>query len=448
MFRVSATTSNARQTHQIGLWLAVVLVGAAGRGRASEPPPAEVREALEQAALALHAGNADRALRVLTAVEPIEPDNPWLWYYRGAALNLLDQPIRARSALDRARGILRRLGDPDPNLAALVEQQSRLAWRKTVNVSLTTGLAYDSNVSFLAGDAATLGLIAGEEDGKFSTGSRIDLALVEDGVNSLAVGLHSSHAWHFQIDPFDDARYRSHVRYGRRLADRWRGEVQYDYEYVTLDHRGFLDAHGATLAVHYGWSLSGDRVRPLESSVYYRIDVRDYRYPVREAFNQDGLTHGVGVQQTWQVQPAPQWTWQVATGYRFDYVTTEGSQYDRRANNLHVGVRMPLVRPGAPDQYLILPDRELALRFDTEWQSARYRNVSLDDRDRDRRRDRTTLLALGLSQVLRDDPRTGRWTLHLVSEWTNAESNVELRGGVSPFTYEKFVVGLLMQWSW
>lgn len=436
--------STARMTFFAHIWLGFASVTIAQPQEHLNP----VREALEKTAVALHVGDAESALRLLSQVAESEPENPWLWYYRGAAYLLHNQPYRAMDALERSATILHDLGDPDPALAGLIETQQRNARKKVLQVSLTTGFAYDSNVSFLAGDAATLGQIAGEEDGKFSAGTRIDFAAHADGTNSLVVGAHTSHSWHFQIDPFDDSEYGGYVRYERKWSQQWRSEIQYDYEYTLLDYRGYLSANGSTLAMHYTWTPWMTRVAPLESSVYYRLDVRDFAYPVFEAFNQDGLTHGVGIQQTWLVVPVPNWSWRVSTGYRFDYVSTEGTEYDRKANNIYVGVQMPLVRPGEPDKYLLLPDKELTLRFDADWQSARYRNISLEDRDRDRRRDRTTFLSLSLSQLIRDDPRDGRLNLHVVSEWTNAESNVELRGRVSPFTYEKFVCGILLQWSW
>lgn len=427
------------------VWLLLLICGIPAR---AQEVAFSIRESLENAAVQLHAGEAEAALHALAHVAEAEPDNPWLWFYRGSAYLILQQPYRAMDAFDRSLAILQKLNHPDRTLENLVRAARDRARRQVFQVSLTLGPAYDSNVSFLGSGAATLGLLAGKEDGKFLARTRIDFSPIEDGRNSLTLGLHAAHSWYFQIDEFDDQEYGGYVRYSRRLSNQWRGEVQYDYEYTLLDHKGFLSGNGATCALRYTWSPGTTWISPLESALFYRIDVRDYRYPVREAFNHDGLTHGVGMQQVWQVRPVPNWIWRVTTGYRFDYVWTEGTEFDRRNNNLHAGIQIPLIRPGSPDKYLILPDKEMTLRFDADWQSTRYRNVSLEDRDRDRRRDRITYLSLGVSQLLRDNPKEGRLVLHVVSEWTNAESNVETRGRIHPFTYEKFVCGILLQWSW
>ncbi|MCP4250125.1 MAG: hypothetical protein GY778_24040 [bacterium] len=51
-----------------------------------------VQAALEDAARSLSESKPDQALTVLTPVEQVEPDNPWLWFYRGRAHDQLDSP--------------------------------------------------------------------------------------------------------------------------------------------------------------------------------------------------------------------------------------------------------------------------------------------------------------------------------------------------------------------
>ena len=109
---------------------------------------------------------------------------------------------------------------------------------------------------------------------------------------------------------------------------------------------------------------------------------------------------------------------------------------------------MPLVNPKSPEQFLILPDRELRFRFDARWQIADYQNRSAFDRRRNVRDDMITDYGFTLSQTLLDDPDDGRVILRGLIRWTDAESNVVLSDRSSPFTYDKFVYGIQLEWSW
>ena len=112
---------------------------------------AGVQASLGSAAELLQVGRARQALAALRPVEAAEPDNPWLWYYKGSAYLHLRRPYDAMEAYDHALDTLGALGDPDPALTQLVRRHRRAARQQVFRVSFRTGLAHDSNVSFLGG---------------------------------------------------------------------------------------------------------------------------------------------------------------------------------------------------------------------------------------------------------------------------------------------------------
>ncbi len=97
---------------------------------------------------------------------------------------------------------------------------------------------------------------------------------------------------------------------------------------------------------------------------------------------------------------------------------------------------------------LILPDRELMLRFNGTRELDSYKNASLIDRYHRNRRDLLRTYSLALSQQILHHPRFGDLTLHAVVEWTDADSNVSISDGVYPFTYNKNLYGIQLEWTW
>ena len=95
-----------------------------------------------------------------------------------------------------------------------------------------------------------------------------------------------------------------------------------------------------------------------------------------------------------------------------------------------------------------MPDKELRFRFDVGWESDRYRNDSVIDRDGEKRIDHITTMGFRISQVLMDDPRHGLLVLHGLILLTDANSNVTTVEGENPFTYDRDVYGFQFHWSW
>ncbi len=420
------------------------------------PEQLAVRVALETAAAQLAAGQAAAALASLEKVQASEPDNPWLWFYRGSAQYQLGEPYRAIEAFDRALQILQELGDPDPDLAAKLRQSRHLTRRQILHLSLTTGLVYDTNVSYL-GSSSGETFISGDPDMRFATQFQLDYAPVLTAQQVLATGVRLAHSWHFDIDEYNLQDYGAYVRYARRLSPNWTASIQYDYDFYLLGNQSFLSDHVLTPALTYHWLQPADRAFRLEDTrVYYRFESSDFRFETEPLYDRDGPAHGVGIDQTFKWRPvgSSNWTWDLAAGYRFDSFFTDGTEYDRREHNFYVGVSLPLVNPAAPDQYLIIPDKELIFRCNYQWQIATYRNHSLTDADGDKRSDLLGTLNFGLSQTLAKNPEYGDLILHGLISWTDANSNVTTQERIfpyrtgEPFTYDKVVYGLQLEWSW
>ena len=129
-------------------------------------------------------------------------------------------------------------------------------------------------------------------------------------------------------------------------------------------------------------------------------------------------------------------------------MATEGTEYDRNDHNFYVGVSLPLLNPMSPNDYLILPDRELLFRFMVNWQLGDYRHWSQLDRFHRRRDDQINTYAFTVSQKIIDDPDWGELTLHGIINWMDARSNLITSDWSDPYTYDKVVYGAQLQWSW
>jgi len=109
-------------------------------------------------------------------------------------------------------------------------------------------------------------------------------------------------------------------------------------------------------------------------------------------------------------------------------------------NNFFFGMAMPLPS--------LIPDKELIFRFNLHWLLAKYQEPSQIDREGDNRDDVIRILSWTLSQKLIEDPKLGDLTLHALIHWTDTKSNVTASDGSSPFTYDKVLYGLQLEWSW
>jgi hypothetical protein len=407
------------------------------------------RQALEAAAIHVRMGQFDEALTRLDEVESAEPDNPWMHYYRGGALAGRGDFYEALHAFDQALASLDALGD-DPELRQLIRTDRANARRNVFNASLTMGLAYDTNVSFLGGGSSDLDLIAGRGNGVFDMTSQIDFAPIATKEHTLAGGLRTLQTRNFEIEQFDLQVYGAYLRYSRRFDEHWEATIRYDNDVTLLNNESFLSNHAFSTSLRYRWLLPGEVIVPDATQIFYRLELRDFLFETDPDLDRDGLTHYVGVEQSFKVQPITEfpWVWDISTGYQYGSISTEGEEFDRKTHDFLVALDMPLLNPVQPDQFLILPDRELRFRFDARWQIADYQNKSSFDRRRNVRDDLITDYGFTLSQTLLDDPDDGRVVLRGLIRWTDAESNIVLTDRSSPFTYDKFVYGVQLEWSW
>ncbi len=417
----------------------------------------QVLDALESASQALKSGRPGDALQALDPIERLEPLNPWLWFYRGSAYYQREDYYRAIDCFDSTLDILDGLADddaghPDPELAQAARKLRRRARQQVFSLSFQTGIAFDSNVSFQGSGTAGLDVITGRGDGVFGTGFNATYAPISDGQQRLEVSARLAHSWHFSVEEFDYQNYGASIDYARRLSDRWTAAIRYDYDFTYLGYDPFYSIHRLSPRLTYRWEAPVDfRLRPDETTVYYSFEGRDFRLQTIRAFDRDGTVHSVGMTQTFRSRPLVDhvWEWFWSLGYRYDSVFTDGTEFARRQHNFFMGLEIPLIDPRTRDhyKYLIFPDKELLFRFNTQWLIADYSHHSIIDRNFDKRSDLIYSLGIALSQVLIDDPDFGEMVLHAVINWTDADSNVTSEFG-QPFTYDKTLYGLQLEWKW
>jgi len=425
------------------------------RGQATETSASAANEVdvggeLAAASFDLSLGDARAALRRLERVAELEPDNPWVLYYRGAALGMLRQPYAAMEALDAADARLAALGDPDPELRERIAEERARARKQVFELRLEMGLAYDTNVTFTGTGGQDFGFISGRSDGVFGTRAQWSFAPVADDANVLAFNVRTAQAWHFKVKEFDFQNYGASLRYARRWDDHWESSITYNYDFSVLERQSYLCNHALVFGLDHHWAASGARVRGRRSGVFYRISAEDFLFPVPEVLDRDGIAHAVGLEQAVQIQPLADanWVWELSAGYMFESVHTQGREFDHYSNNFFLRCGLPLLNPADTGAYLLLPDKEMRVEFDAIWELDQYRHPSLYDDQRKHRRDLVTTCAMRISQVLQSDPRDGDITLNAIIAWTDSDSNVLTDDDGTPFSYDRMFYGLQIAWSW
>lgn len=419
---------------------------------ADDTPAPSVETSLQRAAELLAEGKPDAALQTLTNVERTEPKNPWLWFLRGRAHHKLGEPYLAMESFDRALDELASSTAPDEALSDQIRAERRAARREVHSLSLRAGFAYDSNVTYTGGGVS---LVSGQRDYKAFTGVSWDFAPVATRDEAVVVGLRLADSWYTDIDEFDDQEYGGYARYVRNLPDDWRFEIQYDYDLSLLGRDGFLSDHSFTPRFVYRWpaptipaprdseasASPSSRATPLETSFDYRVEFQDFLYSTRREFDRDSVTSSFGLEQSARVRPFTDvnWYWDVSAGYHFTLVPTEGSEFDRVTHDFSFELVLPI-------NGLLVARHPASLRLSAEWELDDYANGSLYDIQRRERRDLLTTLGLIFSQTLVDNGKDGEVVLHAIFQWTDADSNIRDQERGQPFTYEKTVAGVQLEW--
>ncbi len=405
----------------------------------SEPP--EVQLLLDRAGLFLQEGRVPEVLRILESVETAEPDNPWLWYYRGKAYAMIGEPYRAMEAFDQALSGLLALEPSDPELVEKIRWERRAARRQVFNLSLQAGLAYDTNVTY-EGTGVSEDFISGREDGRFATRVQLDFAPHVTATDAWVFGVRLEDSWHFAVEEFNFQDYGAYARYSRKLSDRWTVDLQYDYDITYLGNEPFLSNHmlGPTFTLQ--WPVTGKSFTLHRTFFDYRIEARDYLYDTRPAFDRDGFVNAAGVTQSFRFRPVRDrsWVWDAQAGYRVESVATQGSEFDRVGQSISGGLRMPLGDA-------LIRDLECTVQVLGGVQFDHYRNDSLIDyRPGAKRDDIITSAGAVISQELLRSLKHGDVILHGIVHWMDSDSDVRDRSRASPYTYDKLVVGLQLEW--
>ena len=212
--------------------------------------PFSVREALESAARSLARSEPRAALDALAPVTRAEPDNPWMWFYTGSAHLALREPYPAMESFDRALDVLASLGDPDPALAETIRRHRRTARRQVFHVAARTGVAYDSNVTFLGGGVSGPGLIANQGDGLIASAFQLDFAPIADADQTLTVGARLGHSRQYSVESFNFQAYGGYVRYTRSLDSNVEAAIEYDYDASYLGNESFRGGREARGGLH------------------------------------------------------------------------------------------------------------------------------------------------------------------------------------------------------
>lgn len=414
----------------------------ASSGLAQTAGETEVRAALESAATSLLVGKDHEALAALATVEQAEPDNPWMLFYKGVAHLHLGNAYESLTHLDRAQEVLLEMGDPDPELMDKIRMQRVKARRQVFGLSYQAGWAYDSNVAYLGSGVTGVDLITGVADWKFGTNFNIHYSPVATEEEALTASVRIGSSWYTSVEQFNDQDYGLSLRYARKLNDHFDASIQYDYDFTLLGNESFVSDHGLTSSLSYNWDRSVAAFQPRRTTLYHRIDALDFLFETTRDFDRDGFANAFGIDQTFQWRPIRDvdWTWDLSGGYRLEFVPTEGSEFDRIVNNWFFGVAMPLPS--------LIPDQELIFRFNLHWILAKYQEPSQIDREGDNRDDVLRILSWSLSQRIFDDPQIGQLTVHAIINWTDTKSNVTASDGSHPFTYDKTLYGLQLEWAW
>ncbi len=419
-----------------------------------------VLTALDRASEALTAEppRPREALRVLGPVEQLEPNNPWLWFYRGLAEGSLGNTHAALEALDRADRILIELGDPEPELAEVIETQQRRLRKRLFSLSVQFGLAYDTNVAYRGADLSTFDLVTGKHDGVYSTSVGLTFAPIANERETLAVDLRIGETWHFSIGEFNYQDYGASIRYTRRLSDRWQLGLSYDYDFTLLGNNAFISSHVLSSSITYAWPTApveragpaGEPVAqasawivPNTTSFYYEFQGRNFLEETSPEFDRDGFVNVFGLEQTFILQPFPgeDWFWRLGAGYRLSLVGTEGTEFDRETHDFILGVNIPL---GSP----LIENKPLDFNFSAQWQIGDYRNDSVIDRRRRPRDDLIAAYTWVLSQKIIEDGPLGDLAIHGIISWIDANSNVRIQNRTRPFSYDRVAYGLQLAWTW
>jgi tetratricopeptide (TPR) repeat protein len=307
------------------------------------------------------------------------------------------------------------------------------------SLSVSLGMSYDSNVVLL-GDSASIPIdITTEDDFRFGLSS--DLRYLQPLGDSWLVGAgtHTFHSWHGSLQEFNVQTYDGRVFLNYFPSDVMTFGFQYEYEYSLVDNDAFLSRSRLTPSVRYVHGFHEDGTPTTASTAFYAYEDRNYHDDVFDARgDRDGDYHTVGVVQSFNFnQPRlddGDGRWLAGSiSYRWKNESTQGDDFDMTGHSVSAGVSVPL-----PDEWL--------LDFSGSWGWEHYWQPNTQDFKLRPRDDFVQRYIWGLQRdYLLDDGIS--MTLRGEVAWTLDDSNIRNRIGEAVYSYDRFVGGITVTFS-
>jgi hypothetical protein len=338
----------------------------------------------------------------------------------------LDEQVSARADLRRVADDLSRAADQD-YVTALVDDVTPLLERverecRPWDLSLHLGLDYDTNVPQIGRNVGIPRDFGRRKDLRF--GSSFDFNYRPHISDHLELGLGGgvSSSWHADLDEFDEQGYRSHAYVRYRATDWLDLGLRYEYEFSLLGREDYLSRHRVT---PYLSILEDFRGR---TTVYYQFEPqRFFDVPAvvsSPPFDRSGDLHAVGLTQELTLGQLYAREVLFEVGYRYENVSTSGTEYDSRISVLSVGLTVPL-------------SWDLTFFFAGEWAWEDYKRRSTLDRFRRRREDFVQMYLFGLSRQITENVVVQGQIL-----WVDDDSNVITADRAAVFSYDRVVYGV------
>lgn len=377
--------------------------------RQAKEDPAHLPQAMENLDKAEQAlqrsGRVDRSLEAHTK------------FYRG--LVYLQQRNReaAREALQEGYDLA-----PDSDIGLKSKEiLDQLVGRRPWELSLRMGFDYDTNVTLRGNHVQRRINENTGADWRFGLGSAFTYRIVETDEFLLGVGGSTFNTWHAEIDDFDVQNYGANVymAYTPADADWLTLSVRYDWDFTLVGNQSFLGRHRMTPQIDVretDWT---------NTSLFYQFDVRNYyNQPSDRRLDRDGDTHVLGVIQRFEVAEMYDRPFTIDVSYRFENVDTRGTEFtsDNHVFSLGVGVPLPW---------------DLTFDFVSEFEVQHYKQRSLFDFDRSRRRDFIYTFLFALTKQFNEHV-SARFAVNT----TNEDSNIRDQDRQEFFSFDRITYGL------
>jgi Flp pilus assembly protein TadD len=332
-------------------------------------------------------------------------------FYEGLTYLRMRELVQARRTFrEAAEGVER-----DPTVAAASRQldavlTTRQRRDRPLDLQLSLGYQWDSNVIQLGSNVPLPGEISRESDGRFVLQPRASYSFVREGRFDAGVEAQGYFSFHHELDDFDIQSYQAGPFANYRLTDTLFASARYGYNYMLLGRESYLSRHLITPQLTWVQKDFG------YTSVYYQLQLRDFKIsPIVPQFERDGQVHGLGVVQGLKLPaifrdagPA-----NMDLSYRLEYHDTDGSEFEAYFHTVGATVYTPL------PWWNLRADAGATMGFD------RYSNRSIIDDDARRRRDFRWGLSAGITRKINEN-----LSIRADYTFTKNDSNVRRAAGI------------------